>query len=64
METLMAEELAEVSQWDDAPPPRLEDEEMDILAFELWHRGSFPELSAEDDFPSAEEAQRSHVSCL
>ena len=58
------EELAEVSQWDDAPPPCLEEEEMDILAFELWHRGSCPELAGDDEWLGEEEALRCHASCL
>jgi hypothetical protein len=64
METAFAEELAEVSQWDDAPPPKLEEEEMDILAFALWHRGSCPEALDEEEFCGMEEARRSHASCL
>jgi hypothetical protein len=64
METAFAEELAEVSHWDDDPPPKLEEEEMDILAFALWHRGSCPETADEEEMPSAEEARRSHASCL
>ena len=65
METTLAEELAEVSQWDDVPPPKLEEEEMDILAFDLWHSGSVPQAGMEDECPSEEEqAHRSHSSCL
>jgi hypothetical protein len=48
----------------DAPPPRIEEEEMDILAFELWHRGSIPELVAEEEWMEQEEASRCHASCL
>lgn len=48
----------------DASPPRLEDEEMDILAFELWHRGSYPELAAAEEWLGEEEALRCHASCL
>jgi len=55
---LMDEELAE------APPPNIEEEEMDILAFELWHRGSVPELAAEEEWMEEEEASRCHASCL
>jgi len=55
---LIEEELA------DAPPPKLEEEEMDILAFELWHRGSYPELAAEEEWMGEEEASRCHASCL
>jgi hypothetical protein len=52
------EEVAEV------PPPRMEEDEMDILAFELWHRGSYPELAAEEEWLGEEEASRCHASCL
>jgi hypothetical protein len=55
---LIEEELTE------APPPRIEEEEMDILAFELWHRGSVPELAAEEEWLEEEEAARCHASCL
>jgi hypothetical protein len=55
---LLEEELA------DAPPPRIEEEEMDILAFEAWHRASFPALSAEEEWMEEEEALRCHASCL
>ena len=48
----------------DAPPPRIEEEEMDILAFELWHRASVPELAAEEERMDEEEALRCHASCL
>jgi hypothetical protein len=64
METAFAEELAEVSQWDDAPPPNLAEEEMDILAFSLWHRGSCPDALDEEETLSPEEANRGHASCL
>ena len=36
----MAEEIEEASHWDDAPPPKFEEEEIDILAFELWQRAN------------------------
>ena len=55
---LIDEELADV------PPPNIEEEEMDILAFELWHRGSVPELAAEEEWMEEEEASRCHASCL
>jgi hypothetical protein len=48
----------------DAPPPKIEEEEMDILAFELWHRGSVPELAGEEEWMEEEEASRCHASCL
>jgi len=44
------------------PIPRLEDEELDRIAFELWQRGSLPEL-AEADQAELEEVA-CHASCL
>lgn len=67
METLeipIAEESAELSQWDDAPPHALEEEEMDILAFELWQRGSRQDAAAEEDCSGAEETVAGRASCL
>jgi hypothetical protein len=58
------EDLAEASPWDDAPPPRLEEQEMDILAFELWHRACCSTMTAADDWLGEEEALRCHASCL
>lgn len=66
METLvvpMAEDLALSTQWDDAPPPNFEEQEIDRLAFELWHRVNDPEMADEDPM-SEEEALRCHASCL
>ena len=61
METL---ETAEVSQWDDAPPPALEEQEMDILAFELWRRASRQDVAPEEESPATEETVACHASCL
>jgi len=61
METL---ELAEISEWDDAPPPPLEEQEMDILAFELWRRASCQDIAAEEDGSDKEETVACHASCL
>jgi len=61
METL---EMAEVSEWDDAPPPMLEEQEMDILAFELWRRASCQDIVAEETATEPEETVACHASCL
>jgi len=61
METL---EVDEVSQWDDAPPPVLEEQEMDILAFELWRRASCQDIVAEETATEPEETVACHASCL
>ena len=54
---LMAEEPADA-------PPKIEEEEMDIIAFTLWRRGSYPELAADEEYLGEEEASRCHASCL
>jgi hypothetical protein len=48
------EEEAEGS-WGAAPPSNIEEEEFDVLAFELWQLGSCPEMAAEDTWLDAEE---------
>jgi hypothetical protein len=62
--TALAEELAEVSHWDDAPPPKFEEEELDILAFELWQRANCPKEETDEYWLGEEEALRCHSSCL
>jgi hypothetical protein len=44
------------------PIPRLEDLELDRIAFELWQRGSLPELAETDQAELGEVA--CHASCL
>ena len=41
---------------------RLEDQEVDRIAFELWQRGSLPELA--EDLEAEVEEVASHASCL
>ncbi len=61
----MAEAMAEVSQGGDAPPPRIEEQEMDILAFELWQRAlRVAPAAADEDSVGDEEARRCRASCL
>jgi hypothetical protein len=48
LETPLAEELAETAHWSDDPPIGIEDQEFDILAFELWHLGSYPDIELEE----------------
>ena len=52
----IAEELAENS-WGDAPPPRFEEQEMDIAAFALWQQASSPNPAADEDWLPAKEAR-------
>ncbi len=66
METLeltIAEELAEDVPGTEDLRPRFE-EELDVLAFELWQQGSRPDLAADEDRVIEEEAVGSHASCL
>jgi hypothetical protein len=48
------EEVVE-SSWGAAPPSNIEEDEFDVLAFELWQLGSCPEMAAEDTWLDAEE---------
>ena len=43
LDTPLEEQLAESTHWSDDPPVRIEDEEFDRLAFELWSLGSWPD---------------------
>jgi hypothetical protein len=66
METLempIAGELAEVSPRDEDLRPRFE-EEIDVLAFELWQRGSRQDLAADEEAADDEETVGCHASCL
>jgi len=42
----------------------LEEQEMDILAFELWRRASCQDIAAEEDGSDKEETVACHASCL
>jgi len=67
METLelsVAEEVTETPAWSDPPPPRLEEQEFDNLAFGVWQRGSRRDAAAEEDCPDEEAAVGAHASCL
>jgi len=66
METLAAlneEELGETFPWDEAAHPMF-DEELDVLAFELWQQGSRQDVAAEDDPLDEEILFAAHSSCL
>jgi hypothetical protein len=43
LEMPVIEELEDRPQWGEAPPTRLEEQELDIEAFELWREASRPE---------------------
>jgi len=58
---LIAAELSEGTQWDDTPAPRLEEQELGILAFELWKRPNCPETVAAGYWLGEEGALRCHA---
>jgi hypothetical protein len=61
--TVAIQEPEEFKQWED-DPPKFEEQELDILAFQLWQRASCPENPVGENWMSEEEALRSHRSCL
>jgi len=56
--------MGEFRQWEDDPPPKFDEQDLDILAFQLWQRASCPENPVGENWMSEEEALRSHRSCL
>jgi hypothetical protein len=64
MEITLAEELAETAHWSDDPPVNIEEQEFDLLAFELWHLGSFPELTGIEEWPDESGPVAGRASCL
>ena len=63
LETPVPGDLAEDTPWTD-PPPKLEEQELDILAFELWQRASRQDVAAGQDCPDEDIEVASHASCL
>jgi hypothetical protein len=69
METLdvpFAEAVAETAHWGDNPPDRIEEQEFDLLAFDLWHLGRSPDLTEleEWEWVNAPGTVGSRASCL
>lgn len=64
LEIDLAEELAETAHWSEDPPVTIEDQEFDLLAFELWHLGSCSDLVEPDEWEDEELTVASHASCL
>jgi hypothetical protein len=64
LEVPLAEQLAETAHWSDDPPVRIEEQEFDLLAFELWHLGSCPDLTDIEEWPDEQYTVASHASCL
>ena len=59
LENPVPEGSAESRVW-----PKLEEQELDVLAFELWQRGSRQDAGAADDSPDDEQVVACHASCL
>lgn len=57
-------ELSADPGWSDPPPVKLEEQEFDILAFELWQRASRQDLAAAEDCPEEDIVVGCHASCL
>ena len=64
LEVPLAEQLAETAHWSDDPPVRIEEQEFDLLAFELWHLGSCSDLTDIEEWPDEQYTVASHASCL
>ena len=60
----LAEEIAESAHWSDDPPLRIEDQEFDLLAFELWHLGSYPSVNEVDEWEDEHCMVAERASCL
>jgi hypothetical protein len=59
----VSQETTQLPEADDAPI-LLDEQEMDILAFELWQRANCLEIEPDMDLPCEEETLRCRASCL
>lgn len=50
--------IPECSPWDAAPPVKFEEQELEILAFELWRRANCSETAGDEYRVGEEEAPR------
>ena len=64
LETPLDVALAETAHWSDDPPDRIEEQEFDLLAFELWHLGSCPDLNEAEEWPDEPCTVGDRASCL
>jgi hypothetical protein len=64
LETPLAEELAASAHWSDDPPEPIEEQEFDLLAFELWHLGSYPDLTDIEQWEDEPTTVAGRESCL
>ena len=60
----LAEQLAETAHWSDDPPVRIEEQEFDLLAFELWHLGSVSDLTELEEWADEPCTVGDRASCL
>ena len=63
LEAPLAEELAETAHWSDTPPLAIEEQEFDLLAFELWHLGCY-NLNEVDEWEDEHCTVAGRASCL
>ncbi len=64
LEELEAVDLAELGLCGSGSPPKYDEDEIDLLAFELWHLGSCLDPSTEQDWLTAEQEILSHGGSL
>jgi hypothetical protein len=64
LEIPLAEELAETAHWSDNPPVTIEEQEFDLLAFELWHLGSYPDITDIEEWEDEPSSVAGRASCL
>jgi len=64
LEAPLAEELAQSAHWSDDPPDRIEEQEFDLLAFELWHLGNYPDMTDVEEWEDEQCAVGNRASCL
>ena len=64
LETPLAEDLAASTHWSDDPPELIEEQEFDLLAFELWHLGSYPDLTDIEEWEDEATPVGGRASCL
>jgi hypothetical protein len=64
LEIPLAEKLAETAHWSDDPPVRIEEQEFDLLAFELWHLGNYPDITDLEEWEDEPSTVGGRASCL
>ena len=64
LEIPLAEELAETAHWSDNPPVKIEEQELDLIAFELWRLGNDPDITEVEELEDGSYCVASRASCL